>query len=366
MIQYQTLNPYDQIMPGVQTGFSMKLASAKNKREEEKHKEEMESMRQNREMARRPSDAIIADPGQYEPVKIGDATQDVKQDLEKYYSRVKDKNFKKLDEQRQSEVLETDIKNGVYKTDIGKELVKNNEFVEPDEVARIYKSIVNGTPEAEGDLQLLFGLTGSNPENPNDFEKAFRKKMGDIKNMEKANKEQRGSVLKQTLLNIGEYHDNPKAYQGKTGITNPQTKKVVDNELNYLKELAAIDPQWAKDYWDKRKSKGGTMRDYAVTVKDPKTGKLIRRPYAAPTVEGYRNIPGAYGSTARKLEAEGLGTSIFEKSGIQTEDRKREMEGLPKPQWKGQKANDSVYQQYREVYGNHKDALKKIKEDGWK
>jgi hypothetical protein len=189
--------------------------------------------------------------------------------------------------------------------------------------------------------------------------------MGDIKNMEKANKEQRGNVLKQTLLNIGEYHDNPRAYQGKTGITNPQTKKVVDNELNYLKELAAIDPQWAKNYWDKRKSKGGTMRDYAVTVKDPKTGKLIRRPYAAPTVEGYRSIPGAYGSTARRLESEGLGTSIFEKSGIQAEDRKREMEGLPKPQRKGQKPTQSVINEYAKYYKDKKELKQALKDAGY-
>jgi hypothetical protein len=251
MIQYQTLNPYSEIMPGIATGIQLGNQMAKKQ-------------------PAQPSDAIIADPGQYQPVEIDAVMTDVNQDLQKYNEvENKIKSFK-VKPERKKQAMENYANSGVFKSPLVQALAKTGRSFE--EINTVFTNVKNGSPEAKADIQLLIDSSDGDPK----LKAAIQAKMAEYNQLDTQNKQSRVKVLSETLDNINTVQDKMGQYQGKSGIMNPQTKKVVDNEMNYLKELTMLDPKAAEEHFGKIKARatGGGSKTWMQSV-DKKTGKLI-------------------------------------------------------------------------------------------
>jgi hypothetical protein len=317
-MEYQTLNPYSQIMSGIQTGMAMR---GKEKSEPQ------------------PSDATIADPGSAPKVKAIDMLQAEYQDILKYDEiNKKLKKVKDITPEQRRKIMDTACKSGVIKTPIVQSIVLNDDLIEPDETINVMKSIKNNNPEAAVDMETLIIRLGGN-ESPGGS--AIASKLKDIQSKQEEMNKDRALVLKKTLEDIDSVTDNPLQWQGKSGLTNPEVTKVVKNRNQYLMELRQIDPDLFKEYYDARTAKksGGTLKDYSGLVKNKK-GEWIRKPFSGSNVEsGLSANPDILPSSARRLESEDIGSRFMDISTEQQKERQQILNKLPKPEKKGQRLN---------------------------
>jgi hypothetical protein len=350
MINYpdpRLMSPFGNIMEGIQTGLAI---------------------RGQRKEAPQPSDAIIADPGEYQQTDPSIVLEPIQQDLMKLDTI--EKNIRKLGVKDPDDkaVLQNYVKGGSFKSPIISALAESG--IKSEDLSRIFTNVKNNSPDASGDLAALVTASKNNPK----VIGAINAIGMEYQQAESQNKKQRAQVLVKTLQNIDQYHDNPKAFQGKSGITSDQTLKVVNKEKDYIKELAATDPEAFKQYGEARLAKtrsgGGSLKNFVVQAKDPKTNKATRVPYAAEDVTGWRNVPGADPSTAMGLGNENFTTTVVGQANL---DEKLNP-APPKPIKKGQKADEAVFQKYKAYFKyTLKDdqkatdaAIQQMGKDGWK
>jgi hypothetical protein len=308
MIQYQTLNPFSQLLPGL-------IAH---------------DQRRSNEPAQ-PSDAIIADPGQYQPVEIDAVMTDVNQDLQKYNEvENKIKSFK-VKPERKKQAMENYANSGVFKSPLVQALAKTGRSFE--EINTVFTNVKNGSPEAKADIQLLIDSSDGDPK----LRAAIQAKMAEYNQLDTQNKQSRVKVLSETLDNINTVQDKMGQYQGKSGIMNPQTKRVVDNEMNYLKELTMLDPKAAEEHFGKIKARaaGGSgatgfksqimsmdgKRKYSGSWNSEKEA-LAEHPDADPNTLALAPRMGEFALEDQKMKA-------------LAEETKKLLAKLPKPDTKG-------------------------------
>lgn len=350
-IQYRNMNPFNQIVPGIQAGMQMR-----------------QMMDRNKKASPQPSDAVIADPGVYQPVKMENQLQAEEQDLNKLNKLQDNKAFKKLDDEGKSKVIDSYIKGGAFQTPVGKSLARNINVVGTDEINKIYMSIKNQTPEAQGNITLLFELTKDDPE----VQKSINEKMTQIQSAENENRGNRALVLKKTLEDIDSVTDNPLQWQGKTGITNPQTTKVVQNRNQYLQELRKLNPELFKEYyegWKNRKSGGKPRQTEFVGLKKDERGKFQRFPFTAPSVEsGLQQYPFLRRQDIERMQPEKMGSRFIATDEARTIEREKAKTALSTPR-KGKKyTRDEMIEirdEYIEFYGDNKKAKRAMKAAGW-
>lgn len=345
MIQYQTLNPYSEILPGIMAGNQ---ARAMNRQDNQ------------------PSDAVIADPGQYKPVEIDAVMTDVNQDLQKYNEvENKIKSFK-VKPERRKQAMENYANSGVFQSPLVQALAKTGRSFE--EINTVFTNVKNGSPEAQGDIQLLIDSADGDPK----LRAAIQAKMAEYNQAEQQNRQKRAQVLQETLENIDKVQANPRAYQGKSGITNPQTQAIVNNELKYVEELGALDPKAAMARLEKIKQRTGSggAPTWVQSV-DKRTGKLITSRVSNEN-ELMAKYPNADPNQIYMAGKMGEATPIIAQAKVKAQEFGKEIEGLPDAPESGAEPDDNTKKLFLEKARDPKTkkidvkkAEKMLKAKGW-
>jgi hypothetical protein len=340
-IQYQTLNPFSGIMQGIQTGLTMRSKKAPEN--------EME----------------MSDPGEPQKVKAIDLLGAEYQDVLKYEELDKKiKKIKNVTPEQRMKIMQTACKSGAIKTPIVQSVALNDDIINPEETINVMKSIKNNDPNAAIDMEILITKLGGE-QSPGGA--AVATKLREVETKQKEFNQQRVQILEKTLDRIDEYNINPKKWVDEYGQMNPQTKKVVGNWQNYMKELATLDPERAKARLEELKSKrnGGASPKNFAGLKRTKEG-FTRQPFSDISIEaGLARHPDIIPSTAYSLEPESLGGRYMAEGELEEKERQKLVSKLPKPTKRNQKANDNVIGAYVEAYGA-KEAASALKRDGWR
>ena len=238
MINYpspQAFDPYSKLQSGIATG--LQLGRARNKEQP------------------LPSDATIPDPGERPQVDAGTLLQNEYEDLLRYEEMNKKiKKAKNITPEERKQLLDTAVQTGQIKTPIVQSIVLNDDMIEPEEVINVMKSVKDNKSNSAFDVQLLIKRLGGEDSVGGG---AIKAKLVEIQQVQKKLNEERKIILKDVLKSIDQYTDNPKAYQGKSGISNIQTLNVINRKYEYVKELSQLDPEWAKEYLEERKEGKG-------------------------------------------------------------------------------------------------------------
>jgi hypothetical protein len=249
MINYpdpRLMSPFGGIMEGIQTGLAM---------------------RGQRKETPQPSDAIINDPGERQEVDPSPILDPIAEDLA-HLNEI-ETNLKKWGVKDEM-VYQKYAKGGSFKTPLVKELAGSK--MKSEDLMKILTDVKNGSPDTEGHLDAINKASSGNPK--------VQQAIADIQNQmmvaSDQNKQQRVQVLLKYLGDVDQYTDNPKAFQGKSGITNDKTLQAVANRDKYLKELLMLDPEAFKQYAEARlaKTRSGGSPVMLSSVSN-KTGKMI-------------------------------------------------------------------------------------------
>jgi hypothetical protein len=340
MIQYQTLNPFSQLLPGL-------IAH---------------DQRRSNEPAQ-PSDAIIADPGQYQPVDISQVTGGIEQDVVKLGGIEKKMREVKLPPEAKKSAIKGYSKS--FQSQMVPALAEYG--ITAEQLNGVLTSVKNGNPDGEGDLKLMLEATNNDPR--------VVKGLGEIgmkmQQLEAQNKQARVKVLSETLDNINTVQDKMGQYQGKSGIMNPQTKKVVDNELNYLKELTMLDPKAAEEHFGKIKARAasGGSKTWMQSVNTK--GKLVTDRVASREEFLARN-PGADPNQLYLAGKMGEATPIVAQAKVKSEEFKKETADLPEAPEQDAEPDDATKKLFLEKARDPKTkkidvkkAEKMLKSKGW-
>jgi hypothetical protein len=195
---------------------------------------------------------------------------------------------------------------------------------------------------------------------------AIQAKMAEYNQLDTQNKQSRVKVLSETLDNINTVQDKMGQYQGKSGIMNPQTKKVVDNEMNYLKELTMLDPKAAEEHFGKIKARAaggsGALKSFTVMAKNPTSGRIERTPYSASDIMGWKNVPGAVGRTAAPAAAENFVSNVVNKSEVESDEYQKTLDKMPAGN--GQVADKATFDKFSKMFGDR--VIEALKAKNWK
>ena len=344
-MDFPTINPYSQILPGIQTG--MQLAGMFPKKQNVP-----------------PNPLAMSDPGEYKPV---DTTKDLEEDLMTYARLAKNKVIKKLEPDAQKRVIENYAKAGVFKTPLINKLVTTLD-TSPDELVDVFKTIKTGSPEAMGNVQMLLELSGNDPE----VDKLIKERLAQAKTAEDENKQIYLLKVRKVLDYIDDYNEHPKDWVDKYGQMNEQTKKVLNNWGKYLETYARLDPQGAKQWLDDQRAKrsGGSYAPILMQGIDKRTGKMITA-RANDEKDFLRQYPDADPNKIFLASKMGEATPMVAEAEVEAKKYQKILEKLPKGD--GKKLNPkknpnykSVIEQYlKAANGDPKEAERMAKDNNW-
>jgi hypothetical protein len=305
------MNPFSEILPGLIAGQQRK---AMQPREE--------------------PEAIMPDPGEYQPVTPDAVLGDVKQDINKIYAI--DQRLKTLpvSSDNRKRLLQNYVNKGVVKSDIVKTLA--NKGTKPEDIERMMSEISNGSEYAQGNIDAILEISGNDPK----VKAAIDSKIAQFNKLNQDNLQKRFVVLAKTIGNIDEFMENPKEWSAKNGKINSEVLQIVRNEPKYLEEMASINPEWVKNYLSQKQARrtgGGSPVDYSAIGQE--TGQMYtERLYDPNQMKKLHPDAGDVMHTPRMGENEQLETQL----NIARKKYQNEIKGLPDAPEGGGKPDDKT------------------------
>jgi len=349
-MDFPTINPYSQILPGIQTGMQMAGMFPKKQNIPE-------------------NPAQISDPGEFTPPAAADFLQAEYKDIMTYDRLNKMmKKAKSATPEQRKQFLENAVAKGHIQTNIGKAIVLNDDLIEPDEVINTFKLLKSNSPDADMDIDALILRLG--PESAGGLAIETKRKEA-IQAVEQA-KQVRIIELRKTLDHIEEYHESPKDWIDKYGQMNQQTQKVLNNWKQYIKEYATLDPQGAAKWIEDQKAKrsGGSYSPTWMQGIDKRTGKMITA-RAYNEKDFLNQYPNADPSKIFLAGKMGEATPMVAEAEAEAKKYQKILDKLPKGN--GKKLNPkknpshkSVIEQYlKAANGDPKEAERMAKDNNW-
>jgi hypothetical protein len=335
----EAYNPFSRLQQGIATGMQLGGMRQRGKPEQPEPA----------------SDAAIPDPGEKPQANASNMLQAEYEDVLRYEDiNKKIKKIKNITPEQRQKLMQRAVQSGIIKTPIVQSIVLNDDLIEPEEVVNIMKSIKSNQPSSAFDIEMLVTRLGGETSVGGG---AVKTKLAEIEETQNKLNEQRKIILKGTLRNIDQYLDNPKQYQGKSGISDPQTLGVVKKWPEYIKELSQLDPEWAKKYLEEREAKRAGYKPRQVEFSGfTKDKRRVVGTHS--TAQGFmRAHPEVVPSTVRQSERETFMYGAMGGGFNVNQQIKKES--------KGGVATDEIIQQYIKKYGKDK-ALQKLKEDGYR
>jgi hypothetical protein len=114
---------------------------------------------------------------------------------------------------------------------------------------------------------------------------ALNNKIAEIKNTQKQLDTEYSNQVKNSLLAIKQYYDNPKEFTNKFGRVHPTTEQAISKDNYYIQQMTTLDPEWLKQYLAERqkgKVSGGTDKSVILSGYNTKTKKWETGRYYSP------------------------------------------------------------------------------------